>query len=221
MTKYKVAIIDDEELFIAGIKLILSQEDALEVSFTATNGSELIKSAENGTLDVDVILLDLSMPVMDGVETLLAFNKLNHKAHIIILTSHYNDGIIVKLLDEGAAGFLAKNENPKEVIKTILMVAQKGFYINDYILSLIRDRRLLARKKKLREDLSAREKEVLSLICKELTNKEIAEQLYISPRTVEGHRNRILEKTNSKNTAGLVIYAIEHNLFKVNVSKFK
>ena len=178
---------------------------------------ELIKSDK---FEAEVIMLDLSMPVLDGIDTLLALNEMKHPAKVIILSSHYNDSIIVKLLDEGAAGFLAKNEDPDEVIKTIKKVAKKGFYINDYILQLIRNRRLLAGRKKLHADLSKREVEILKLICEENTNKEIAEKLFISPRTVEGHRNRILDKTNSKNTVGLVIFAIEHKLIDVNISRF-
>ena len=110
--------------------------------------------------------------------------------------------------------------NSRNVIKTINKVAEKGFYINDYILQLIRNRRLLANRKQLHADLSKREIEILKLICEENTNKEIAEKLFISPRTVEGHRNRILDKTNSKNTVGLVIFAIEHSLIDVNISRF-
>ncbi|MBK7010016.1 MAG: response regulator transcription factor [Saprospiraceae bacterium] len=123
-------------------------------------------------------------------------------------------------MDEGAAGFLAKNEDPATVLTTIRNVAQRGFYINDYILNLIRNRRLLSRKKPIQSELTPREIEVLKLICQEFTNKEIAEKLYISARTVEGHRKSILEKTECKSTAGLVIYAIEHKLISVNVSKF-
>lgn len=220
MTKYKIAIVDDEVLFIEGMKLILGQNEQLEITNTAQNGAELLELIKTKQFNADVIMLDLSMPVLDGVDTLLALNEMKHPAKVIILSSHYNDSIIVKLLDEGAAGFLAKNENPDEVIKTIIKVAKKGFYINDYILQLIRNRRLLASRKKLHSNLSKREVEILILICEENTNKEIAEKLFISPRTVEGHRNRILDKTNSKNTAGLVIFAIENNLIDINISRF-
>ncbi len=220
MTKYKVAIVDDEVLFIEGMKLILGQDENLEITNTAQNGAELLELIKSDQFEAEVIMLDLSMPVLDGIDTLLALNEMKHPAKVIILSSHYNDSIIVKLLDEGAAGFLAKNEHPDEVIKTIKKVAKKGFYINDYILQLIRNRRLLASRKKLHADLSKREVEILKLICEENTNKEIAEKLFISPRTVEGHRNRILDKTNSKNTVGLVIFAIEHKLIDVNISRF-
>jgi len=220
MTKIKVAIVDDEMLFIEGLKMILGLDEQLEVVHTASNGRMLMDIVKSDAFEADVILLDLSMPEMDGVATLDALNKSDCSAKVIILTSHYNDGIIIKLLDEGASGFLAKNEDPNEVIKTIINVGQKGFHINDYIIQLIRSRRILAKNKEAREALSNRELDVLRLICKELTNKEIASELYLSPRTVEGHRNRILEKTGSKNTVGIVIYAIENNLIDVDTSKF-
>ena len=129
--------------------------------------------------------------------------------------------MIIKLLDEGACGFLAKNENPDEVIKTIKSVFDKGFHINNHIMQLIRNRRLIADRKKQKLELTPREIDVLKLICLEQTNKEIGENLNISSRTVEGYRQSILEKTNSKNTAGIVIYAIEHKLFDINISKYK
>lgn len=220
MTKYKVALVDDEKLIRQGMKLILEQGNQIEVTNQAENGQDLLDQIEAKSFDADIILLDLSMPVLDGIDTLMELNKRDHSYNIIILTSHYNDSIILKLLDEGAAGFLAKNDDPSEVIKTVLQVGEKGFHINDYILQLVRKRRLLSSQKKIKLELTPREIEIIDLICQELTNKEIAEKLFISPRTVEGHRNRILEKTQCKNIAGVVIYAIEHNLFDVNISKY-
>ena len=220
MTKIRVGIVDDERLFIQGMKMILEQDEDLTVSFEAENGLELLeKLAEDENL-ADVVLLDLAMPLLDGVDTLLKIISLSIPIKVIILTSHYNDSMIVKLLDEGASGFLAKNEHPDIVIQTIKGVHRKGFFINDHIMQLIRDRRLLAKRKLVDIDLTHREIEILKLICKEYTNKEIADSLKISSRTVEGHRKSILEKIDCKNTAGMVIYAIEHKLYDVHISPF-
>lgn len=221
MTECKIAIVDDEKLFIRGIKLLLEMEGDLKVTHEANNGQEFMDMVIQPEFDADVVLLDLSMPIKDGIDTLLEINKKKIGLKIIILTSHYNDSIILKLLDEGVSGFLAKNENPDQFILTIRKVMEKGFYINDHIMQLIRNRRLLAQKKAHSEVLTSREMEIVNLLCNELTTKEIARQLFISPRTVEGHRNRILEKTGCKNIAGVVVYAIEHNLFEVNISKYK
>lgn len=220
MTKIRVGIVDDERLFIQGMRMILEQDEDLTVSFEAENGLELLeKLAEDENL-ADVVLLDLAMPLLDGVDTLLKIISLSIPIKVIILTSHYNDSMIVKLLDEGASGFLAKNEHPDIVIQTIKGVHRKGFFINDHIMQLIRDRRLLAKRKLVDIDLTHREIEILKLICKEYTNKEIADNLKISSRTVEGHRKSILEKIDCKNTAGMVIYAIEHKLYDVHISPF-
>lgn len=220
MTKIRVGIVDDERLFIQGMRMILEQDEDLKVSFEAENGLELLeKLAEDENL-ADVVLLDLAMPLLDGVDTLLKIISLSIPIKVIILTSHYNDSMIVKLLDEGASGFLAKNEHPDIVIQTIKGVHRKGFFINDHIMQLIRDRRLLAKRKLVDIDLTHREIEILKLICKEYTNKEIADSLKISSRTVEGHRKSILEKIDCKNTAGMVIYAIEHKLYDVHISPF-
>jgi DNA-binding NarL/FixJ family response regulator len=220
MDNIKVCLVDDEKLFIAGMKMILELDHEIEVSFTASNGKDFFEQLKGNNL-IDVLLLDLEMPEMDGVDTLMEIIKLNMDVKVIILTSHFNDGMIIKLLDIGASGFLAKNENPDIVIETIKNIKKKGFYINDYILQLIRNRRLMSERKTSHLELTQRETEILKLICKEYTNKEIGEKLFISSRTVEGYRQSILEKTHSKNTAGLVIYAIEHSLIDVNISKYK
>jgi len=221
MTKIRVGIVDDEQLFIKGMQMILEHSENIEVVFSAQNGLEFLTQIEDVQTKVDVVLLDLSMPVLDGVDTFLKLMEMKVSIKIIILTSHYNDGMIIKLLDEGASGFLAKNENPDNVILTIEKVYKNGFYINEYIMQLIRNRRLLSNHKQDHIDLTSREIDVLKLICQEYSNKDIGEKLKISTRTVEGHRLSIFEKTNCKNTAGLVIYAIEHKLIKVNISKYK
>lgn len=220
MTKLRVAIVDDEKLFIKGMHMILEHDPDIKVVFTAQNGAIFLEEIQNGQLEVDVVLLDLSMPVLDGIDTLLKVSQIPHRFKIIILTSHYNNGMIIKLLDEGASAFLAKNENPDIVIETIKKVHENGFYVNNNILQLLRNRRLIGKRKPIKVELTQREIEVLLLICKEYTNKEIADKIYISSRTVEGHRKSILEKTGCKNTAGMVIYAIEHQLLDVNVSKY-
>lgn len=220
MSKIKIAIADDQLLFIQGLKMIIEQDPTLEVSFFAQNGKVFLEKLMAQPDMADIVLLDLEMPVMDGVKVLMEIIANNYPIKVIILTSHYNDGMIIKLLDEGAAGFLAKNEDPDVVIETIRQVHQKSFYINNYILQLIRNRRLFGKKRTTQQDLTKRESEILTLICEEKTNKEIADMLYLSARTVEGHRQNILEKTGCKNTVGLVIYAIEHHIIDINISRY-
>jgi DNA-binding NarL/FixJ family response regulator len=221
MTKIKIAIVDDEKLIVEGLKMILEQDCELVVTNTAHNGVELFEQINNGSFIADIILLDISMPIMDGVEVFSKINELKLPYKVIVLTSYYIDGMIIRFLDEGVSAFLAKNEALDELTMTIKNVFHKGFHINQYILSLIRNRRLKPKASKIHDDLSEREKEVLKLICNEHTNKEIADMLFISQRTVEGHRNRILEKIDRKNTAGMVIYAIENNIIDVKPVRYK
>lgn len=218
MTSIKAIITDDELLFKEGVKMILTQND-IEVIDTASNGLELLEKLAAGPMP-DIVLLDLSMPVMDGIDTLLEIKKRDYPCKVIILTSHYNDNLIIQLLDEGASGFLAKNEAPNEVITTIQNVYNNEFHFNNHILQLIRNRRLLAKNKEANQALSERETEILKLICEQYTNQEIADKIFLSKRTVEGHRNRILQKIGAKNTVGMVIYAIENNLHSVSLARF-
>jgi DNA-binding NarL/FixJ family response regulator len=213
--KYKIALADDEFLFRKGLELIINQDEMLEVTFSASNGKELVDALQKEELVCDVILLDLSMPIMDGIDALRAINKLENKQKVIILTSHYDRNMIIKLLDEGAASFLAKNEDPDVLVQTLKNVIAKGFHFDDHLLRLLREKMSFGKKSKQNIELTEREIEVLRLICQEYTNKEIGEQLFLSPRTVDGHRNNILEKTGVKNTVGLVLYAIEHGLINV------
>lgn len=221
MQTIKIGIVDDEKLFIKGMQMILEAEPDMKVTYIASDGEKILNDLNSGRVDIDVVLLDLSMPKTDGVDVLIQCIDRDVPFKILVLTSHYNDSMIIKLLDEGAAGFLAKNEDPVVVIETIRKVLEKGFHINDYILNLIRNIKLNTKRKFFQCDLSVREIEVLKLICEEYTNKEIADKLFISTRTVEGHRKSLLEKIECKNTAGLVIYAVEHGFIDVNISKFK
>lgn len=220
--KIKIALVDDEVLFRKGLELILSQDEALEITFQANNGKELLDAIKENRLVADVILLDLSMPIMDGVDTLLELQKMNSNFKVVILTSHYNNNIIAKLIDEGAASFLSKGEDPDITIQTVKNVALRGFHYDDYIMKLFRDKMKFSTRSRFASnvELSEREIEVLCLICKEYTAKEIGEKLFISSRTVEGHRTNMLEKIGAKNTIGLVIYAIEHKYYEVKVESF-
>lgn len=218
--KYKIAITDDEALFRKGMEMILSDCDDCEVVFEAENGQELLDRLETTEKAPDVILLDLQMPVMDGVDTLKALQEKYSELKVIVLTSHYNASMILRLVEEGASAFLPKNVDPDELVRTIQNVIDKGFHYNSYIVQLLRERMLFGKPRTLVlvEELTKREKEILLLICDQYTNKEIADKLFISSRTVEGHRNKMLEKTRSKNTVGLIIYAIENGLVSVKVS---
>ena len=219
--KIKIALTDDEELFRKGISFLLQRESNFEILFEAENGQELIDNLNPKNLP-DIILMDLKMPVLNGVETTKVIHKKHPSIKIIALTSYDGKSFITNMIDVGASSYLLKNTNPKVVVHTINEVFDKGFYYDDKVLKTIHENLLSSSGKKIKSDLdkkllSTREREVLELICEQLTTGEIAEKLYISPRTVDGHRNNLLLKTGSKNVAGLVIYGIQKKLIELAV----
>ena len=213
----KLAIADDETLFRQGITFILDKESNIEISIQAENGNDLIKQL-NLTRDLpEVILMDLKMPDLNGVETTKIIKKKFPEIKIIALTSYYTKPFILNMMQQGAVAYLAKNATPTEVINTINQVAVKGFYYDENVMSILEEASLKINKQSRGDEyLTKREREVLKLICEQKTTTEIGEQLFISPRTVEGHRNNLLVKTGSKNIAGLVIHAIENQIFVRN-----
>jgi len=222
MTAYRIAVTDDEDLFRKGLTRILSDVDGFQVLLNARHGRDLLDKFEGREELPDLVLLDLQMPEMDGVDTLRALNKAYPALKVVILTSHYNATLILKMIELGASAFLAKNTPPEELIATIRNVVDNGFHYDSFTVKLLWERTQGHRPPAEDGDkaLTKREREVLELIGQQYTNKEIADELHISPRTVEGHRNRMLEKTGSKNTVGLILYAIERGIVELeNVPK--
>lgn len=214
----QIAIADDEALFRRGMRLILEDYDDLRVQFEAENGEDLLAKIRAATDPPDVLLLDLKMPVMSGIEAAKIIREQFPSIQIVILSSHVSKPFILNMIEIGAASYLGKNAHPEEVVETVRQVRERGFYYNAMVMEVIRDS--MGGKvppKPEEQELTAREREVLQLICEELTTQEIGEKLYISARTAEGHRNNLLSKLNCRNAAGLVVYAIQHGL--VDLSK--
>jgi DNA-binding NarL/FixJ family response regulator len=215
--KIKIAVADDELLFRKGVVFMLEREPDIEVAFEASNGEELVHYLlEHENSIPDIILMDLKMPLLNGVEATKKIHKLFPAVKIIALTSYDTKPFILNMIHEGAASYLIKNASPSEMIHTIREVALKGFYYNEVIMDILQDVPSFGTNKTKSsfdaDYLTAREKEVLALICLQQSTNEIAETLFISPRTVEGHRNNLLLKTESKNIAGLVVYAIQNKI---------
>lgn len=211
----KIVLVDDELLFRKGISFLLEREENIEVVYEASNGLELITFLNNATILPDIVITDLKMPLLDGVEATKIISQHFPTIKIIALTSYDSNSFVANMIEMGAASYLVKNATPQELVKTILEVAHKGFFYNDQVMKIIRDD--FAADKNAKNGfnnhfLTNREVEVLRLICEQKTTAEIGEMLFISPRTVEGHRNNLLVKTESKNIAGLVFYAIQHNI---------
>ena len=212
--KTKVIIVDDHTLFRNGLSLLLNSFDDIEVVAEASNGKEFIENL--GKNDADVILMDIDMPEMNGIDaTKIAIEK--YPEMKIITLSMYGEGeYYYKMINAGVKGFLLKNSDINEVKKAIQVVADGLTYFSEEILyNIVKNIRSINVIESNPDDLSKREIEILVQICKGLSNKEIAELLNISKRTVDKHRENLLSKTHSKNTANLVMYAIKNKIIKV------
>ncbi len=218
MRKIKLALCDDHNLFRVGMASILTQVPDFELILEAANGQELIDKIPRKM--PDVVLLDLQMPVLDGTATADYLRDNHPLIKIVVLTMHDEDRMVLHLLEKGVSGYLLKDADPGEVEKAIRKVMDDGVYLNDFVSramlrkmtntsTVVKQPSTFYNSKVL---LSEREKEVLKLICEGLSTAEISEKIFLSPRTVEGHRLRILEKTGTKNTAGMVAYAFKNNL---------
>lgn len=221
MKKINIVITDDEQLFRSGMRFLLERENNFKVIFEADNGQELIDFITNTEEFPDVVLMDLKMPKVNGVEATKIIHKTHPNIKIIALTSYDGKSFITNMIDVGASSYLLKNTSPKMVIHTINEVYKKGFYYDEKVLKIIHENIISSSGKRIKSDLdkkllSKREIDVLELICEQYTTAEIADKLFISPRTVEGHRNNLLLKTHSKNVAGLVIYGIQKKLIEIS-----
>jgi DNA-binding NarL/FixJ family response regulator len=216
----KIILADDEVLFRKGISFLLDREENIEIIFEVSNGMELVSFLKESSIHPDIIMMDLKMPHLNGVDTTRIIHNDFPHIKIIALTSYDSKSFIANMISIGAASYLVKNTTPAEMIKTINEVYQKGIHYNEQVLKILQEGitsgAVKQNKTLFDEDyLTNREKEVLLLICRQLNTHEIADKLFISPRTVEGHRNNLLLKTESKNVAGLVVYAIQNKIIAV------
>jgi DNA-binding NarL/FixJ family response regulator len=216
----KIALVDDEALFVEGLSLLFSNVAHINVTTTANSGLEFLGFlADNLETDLpDIALVDIQMKPMDGFQLVEALKDKYPDLKIIILSSHYKSNVLGHMIKLGVSAFIPKNANKELLITGIESVNNTGVYFTQTDQEMLM-RYMNRRSKKItlspNKKLSAREIEILKLICLEHTNQEIADQLFLSIRTVEGHRQRILEKVGAKNTVGLVIYAIANKIHPV------
>ncbi len=218
MKKIKIAVVDDHNLFRLGLISILNQVENFEVVLEATNGKEFLEKWPKQA--VDVVLLDIQMPLMTGIELTEFIKKKDTDLKILILSMHDEDQYILHLMEIGANGYLLKDTDPEDVELAINKVYESGIYFSDFVGRVMLKRATLRQQKSgkifnNKTDLSDREMEVIRHLCEGLTTAEIGEKMYISPRTVEGHKNRIMEKVGVNNTAKLVAYAIKNDLILI------
>lgn len=212
--KIKILIADDHQIVLDGLVSLLQAENRFDIK-TVTNGAMVLELAEKN--EFDIYLLDISMPVMDGIETSKDLLKRDPEVKIIILTTHNDKEIITEMLHIGVRGYVVKNCTKQELLMAIDKVKKGKSFFTDDVHEALREKHLQAGKPESTDKeiiFTQREKEIIQLLAKEYTNEKIAEELNISYRTVETHRKNIMQKADAHNLAGLLKYFYSHNLLK-------
>jgi DNA-binding NarL/FixJ family response regulator len=214
MEVIKVAIADDHKIFRKGVVLSLRPYTNIKFVLEAENGEELLAGIEEAA--PDVVLMDLRMPLKDGIETTKVLTKQYPNIYVLVLSMYEDERFVSHMMENGANGYLLKNAEPQEIRRAIMDVYEKGYYLNNFV------NRILLKKAHAKQKvipslnneitLSEKERDVLKFICMEFTAQEIAQKMDISPRTVEAIKDRLMERFGSKNTAGLVFFAVKNNL---------
>jgi NarL family two-component system response regulator LiaR len=213
ITNLKIYIVDDHSLFREGLKFLLGNSEYISEIEEAENGIIFLTHLKN--FKPDVVLMDIDMPEMNGIEATKEALKLMPELKIIALSMYSDENFYTEMIEAGAKGFLVKNSQFSDVQTAILEVYNNRNYFSPEILSSIVSSLNKKHEQLESSELTKRELEVLINICMGFSNSEIAEQLSISKRTVDKHRENILFKTESKNTAELVVYAIKNSFFEV------
>jgi DNA-binding NarL/FixJ family response regulator len=211
----KVAIADDHALFRAGVRTALSVKKDVELIAEADNGMQLLNLLRH--IEPDVILLDIQMPIMDGITTLPEIRKIYPHIKVIILSMHNDHSMISKLMEIGANSYLTKNSDSETIYQAIKTCYEQEFFFNELtnkaLLTGLRTKRVEVSAPE-EANLTEKELKILKLMCEEKTTKEIADIVDISPRTVEAIRDKLKFKTGAKSMAGLVMYAVKHGILE-------
>ncbi len=211
MEKIKIAIVDDHLMVRTGLSLILKDNAKLDVIGEASDGDDFLHLLNNHS--PDVVLMDINMPKMNGIDATKEAMQRRPELRIIALSMHDDEEYIESMMQAGAKGFILKKVGADELYKAIDVVMTGETYLSQDVMKVL-TKKLFAKSKEGEQiTINPREKEVLEQLCNGLSTQEIADLLCISPRTVESHRAHLLEKTNSKNTISLVLYALKYKLF--------
>lgn len=213
-SQISIFIVDDHEIFRAGLKMALSKLKYIQISGEAGNGKEFLQALPN--TPVDIVLMDIEMPLLNGIDATKEALRLKPDLKIIGLTMFNDEHYIQSMMDAGAKGFLIKNINKDTLDKAIQMVNMGGSYYSEELFNFF-TRKVTHEEKSHKIDiqLTNREKEVLQFLAEGLSNKEIADKMFVSERTIVGHKTNILAKTGCKNTVNLLAFAIKNELIKI------
>jgi len=223
MNEIKIAIVDDQNLFRQSLGLLIDSEPQFKLISESEDGNSFLEMLNAKRTELpDIAIIDMDMPGMNGIELNTILNQQYTSIKVIVLSVHVPPVLITQMINAGATAYLAKNCDKNELIIAIETVYKTGFYFNTGVLMALRNNanyraQTQTNISNIPVKLTAREKQVLALICKEYNNAEIGEQLFLSTRTIEGHRNNLINKAGCRNTAGLVLFAIKYSLFQLLV----
>jgi DNA-binding NarL/FixJ family response regulator len=216
-TSIRIVIADDHEIFRNGFKLLLKNQDDLVLVGEAENGVQLVEIAAQ--FQPDIVITDIKMPQMDGIEACKIIKKRFPEIKVIALSMFNEDNLIIDMLEAGARGYLLKNTKKPELLLAAKEVfegrAYYGAETSARLTKMIAESKYIPYRYHHNQYFSKKEKEIMRLICQQNTNKEIATSMNLSIRTIESYREKIQEKTESRNSIGIAIYAIRHNIFQL------
>jgi len=213
MKTYNVAIVEDHLLLSQAIASLVSTFNNFEVSSICNNGQEFIQELKQKKNHPDIVLMDVNMPILNGVETTTILKKDFPDVKVLALSVDESDGMIIKMLRAGARGYLLKDAEKDVLKKALEEVLAHGYYHTAHVSTILVN--ALTTKEKSKLELKDRELEFLQFACTELTYREIAEKMFLSPKTIDGYRDTLFQKLNIKNRVGLVIFAIKNNLVDI------
>ena len=212
----RIILVDDHSLFRNGLRGLLERNEGFRVVGEASSGEEFLSLLEQESFAADIVFMDFSMPGLDGAQTTERALARRPDLRIITLSMFGEESYYSRMVEAGARGFLLKDSDIGDVLEAIAAVMGGGSYFSPRLLSALTGRMHAREHDELADDqLSSREREILVAVCRGLSNQEIADELFISKRTVDKHRANILEKTGCKNTASLVVYAIRNGIVDI------
>jgi len=215
MNNINIAVVDDHRLFRSGmVELVKSLNSSFNVMLEAENGKDFLEKLKSST-PPDIVLLDISMPVMDGFCTAEALQKLHPDLKVLIISMNEDEASLIKMLKFGVKGFVGKDIEPDELKMAISKILHDGFYYSDKITEHLINTLQPTEQKNIIETLTEREIEFLILACSEKTYKNIADDMILSPKTVEGYRDSVYAKLMIKSRVGLVMFAIKSKLVEL------
>ncbi len=213
MERIKIAIVDDHKLVSKAIENMISFNPKFEVVMNCFNGEDFLKELQQKKTLPEVVLMDINMPRKNGIETTAVLTEKYPEIKVIALTMEDNESTIINMLKVGAKGYLLKDMSPDILFDAINIVHEKGIFYTDIVTqSLLKIKTEEKATNEIIDVLKEREKEFIKLACSELTYREIAEKMCVSPRTIDGYRDSVFTKLNVKTRVGIVLFAIKHDI---------